>query len=145
MEDFCVSWNIRTVPLTWFLRSPVFSRKHMCKSGNRCIPFNQWSKGHLISKENCQAVNSSKKRTNEFVFTTMRCVFVRFFGRNWRYKKTFEFNWPLPKAEIFGRSWSFLIFSLWLPKFYSKYSAFSFVLKMDNYSFYMVLSIFDVN
>ena len=35
-------------------------------------------KGHLISKANCQAVNSSKKRTNEFVFTTMRRVFVRF-------------------------------------------------------------------
>ena len=26
-------------------------------------------KGQLISKANCQAVNSSKKRTNEFVFT----------------------------------------------------------------------------
>ena len=35
------------------------------------------AKGHLISKANCQAVNSSKKRTNEFVFTTMRHVFVR--------------------------------------------------------------------
>ena len=35
-------------------------------------------KGQLISKANCQAVNSSKKRTNEFVFTTMRRVFVRF-------------------------------------------------------------------
>ena len=36
-------------------------------------------KGQLILKENCQAVNSSKKRTNEFIFTTMRRVFVRFF------------------------------------------------------------------
>ena len=35
-------------------------------------------KGQLISKANCQAMNSSKKRTNEFVFTTMQCVFVRF-------------------------------------------------------------------
>ena len=35
-------------------------------------------KGHLISKANCQAVNSSKKQTNEFVFTTMRRDFVRF-------------------------------------------------------------------
>ena len=35
-------------------------------------------KGQLISKANCQVVNSSKKRTNEFVFTTMRRVFVRF-------------------------------------------------------------------
>ena len=35
-------------------------------------------KGQLISKANCQAVNSSKKRTNEIVFSTMRRVFVRF-------------------------------------------------------------------
>ena len=36
-------------------------------------------KGQLISKANCQAVSSSKKQTNEFVFTTMRSVFVCFF------------------------------------------------------------------
>ena len=36
------------------------------------------SKGQLISKANCQAVNSSKKLMNELVFTTMRRVFVRF-------------------------------------------------------------------
>ena len=35
-------------------------------------------KGQLISKAKCQAVNSSKKRTNEFDFTTKRLVFVRF-------------------------------------------------------------------
>jgi hypothetical protein len=35
-------------------------------------------KGQLVLKANCQAVNSSKKRTNEFIFTTMRGVFVRF-------------------------------------------------------------------
>ena len=36
------------------------------------------TKGQLISKANGQAVNSSKKRTNEFVFTSMGRVFVRF-------------------------------------------------------------------
>ena len=36
------------------------------------------AKGWLISKANCQAVNSSKKQTNEFIFTTMRRVFIRF-------------------------------------------------------------------
>ena len=36
------------------------------------------AKGQIISKANCQAVDSSKKQTNEFVFTTMRCVFVCF-------------------------------------------------------------------
>ena len=35
-------------------------------------------KGQLISKANCQAVNSSKKRINDFIFTTMRRVFVWF-------------------------------------------------------------------
>ena len=44
-------------------------------------------KGQVISKANCQDVNSSKKRTNEFVFTTMQRVFVPFFGRNWRHQK----------------------------------------------------------
>jgi hypothetical protein len=35
-------------------------------------------KGQLISKANCQVVNFSKKRMNEFIFTTMRRVVVRF-------------------------------------------------------------------
>ena len=52
----------------------------------------------------------------------------------------------LPKAEIFGRSRSFLLFGLRLslPKFYSKYSAFGFVLKMGHYPFFSsFFSIFD--
>ena len=48
------------------------------------------SKGQLISKANCQAVNSSKKRTNEFGFTTMRRVFVRFCEEIEDTKKTFQ-------------------------------------------------------
>ena len=48
------------------------------------------SKGQLISKANCQAVNSSKKRTNEFVFTTMRRVFVRFLEEIEDSKKAFR-------------------------------------------------------
>ena len=40
------------------------------------------TKGHLISKTNCQAKDSPKKRTNEFVFTTVRRVFVRFLGES---------------------------------------------------------------
>ena len=39
-------------------------------------------KGQLISKANCQAVNSSKKRTNEFVFYYYATCFCSFFGRN---------------------------------------------------------------
>ena len=48
------------------------------------------AKGQLISKANCQAVNSSKKRTNEFVFTTMRRVFVCFLEEIEDSKKTFR-------------------------------------------------------
>ena len=47
-------------------------------------------KGQLISKANCQAEDSSKKRTNEFVFTSMRRVFVRFFEESSARKKTFR-------------------------------------------------------
>ena len=48
------------------------------------------SKGQLISKANCQAVNSSKKRMNEFVFTSMRRVFVRFLEEIEDSEKTFR-------------------------------------------------------
>ena len=48
------------------------------------------AKGQIISKANCQAVNSSKKRTNEFVLTTMRRVFIRFLEEIEDTKKTFR-------------------------------------------------------
>ena len=48
------------------------------------------SKGKLILKASCQAEDSSKNRTNEFVFTGMRHVFVRFFWRILGQKKTFR-------------------------------------------------------
>ena len=36
------------------------------------------TKGQLILKANCQAEDSSKKRTNEFLFTSMQHVFIHF-------------------------------------------------------------------
>ena len=48
------------------------------------------SKGQLISKADYQAKDSSKKRTNEFVFTSMRRVFVHFFEESLARKKTFR-------------------------------------------------------
>jgi hypothetical protein len=48
------------------------------------------AKGQLISKANCQAVNSSKKLTNEFVFTNMRHVLVRFLEEIEDTKKAFR-------------------------------------------------------
>ena len=47
-------------------------------------------KGQLISKANFQAMNSSKKRTNEFLFTSMRCVFVCFLEEIEDSKKAFR-------------------------------------------------------
>ena len=47
-------------------------------------------KGQLISKRNGQAEDSPKKRTNEFVFTSMRRVFVRFLGESSARKKSFR-------------------------------------------------------
>ena len=46
-------------------------------------------KGQLISKANGQAKDSSKKRTNEFVFTSMRRVFVCFLEESSARKKRF--------------------------------------------------------
>ena len=47
-------------------------------------------KGQLISKKIVKAEDSSKKRTNEFVFTSMRRVFVRFFEEFSARKNRFE-------------------------------------------------------
>ena len=52
--------------------------------------FSADAEGQLISKANCQAQDSPKKRTNEFVFTSMRHVFVRFLGESLARKKRFE-------------------------------------------------------
>ena len=55
----------------------------------RCLS----AKGQLISKGNCQVVNSSKKRTNEFNFITMiPLVFVRFWKKLKTPKRHFEIN-----------------------------------------------------
>ena len=51
---------------------------------------NIYFKGQLISKANCQAADSSKKRTNEFGFTSMQRVFVRFLEESLARKKHFE-------------------------------------------------------
>ena len=50
----------------------------------------EFSKGQLISKANCQVMNSSKKQTNDFFFTIMRRVFVGFLEEIEVTKKTFR-------------------------------------------------------
>ena len=66
------------------------------------------AKGKVISKANYQAVNSSKKRTNEFIFTTMQHVFVRFLEEIEDTKKTFQnyltfTHFALQYLKIFGQ------------------------------------------
>ena len=53
------------------------------------------TKGQLISKTNCQAVNSSKKQTNEFVFTGMNVFTFVFWKKLKTPKRHFEITWPL--------------------------------------------------
>ena len=65
-------------------------------------PYALFSKGQFISKAICQAEDSSKKRTNEFVFTKMRRVFVHFLEESSARKKRFEIIWPLATAKKAG-------------------------------------------
>ena len=83
----------RILKVSWF-------RKQIVKPW--ILPKNKWicfyyyliffslAKGQLISKANCQPVNSSKKPTNELFFTTMRRLFVRFLEEIEDTKKTFR-------------------------------------------------------
>ena len=79
---YCFSLFYFYLPLTnWRDRKKkVFTlNKHIALS----FPsFSSSYKGQLISKANWQAEDSPKKRTNEFVFTSMRRVFVRFLGES---------------------------------------------------------------
>ena len=55
----------------------------------------------MISNANCQAEDSSEKRTNEFVFTSMQHVFVRFLEESSAWQFAFEINWPLGGLSFF--------------------------------------------
>ena len=66
---------------------------------------NPYTKGQLISKRNSQAEDSPKKRTNEFVFTSMRRVFVRFLGESLARKKSFRDYLTFRKSKTFHPVW----------------------------------------
>ena len=73
--------------------------------------FNQSHKGQLISKANCQAEDSSKKRTNEFVFTSIvwcvknrnylysKIVLVKCSGNNFIFLPVFYLNMCFMKEQ----------------------------------------------
>ena len=64
-------------------------------------------KGQLISKANCQAVDSPKQRMNEFAFFDLKsCYVVKsnalrsfFFGETTAWQFDFEIKWPLVPAH----------------------------------------------
>ena len=99
-EEFRItlSTTVCTVSFDWFLsgwewilnlefcllKLLIFYQKLIWDLG-LTLPHFESFKGQLISKANCQAVNSSKKRTNEFVFTSMRRVFFHFLEAFWNH------------------------------------------------------------
>ena len=62
----------------------------VCESLKLNFLYQDLTKGQLISKANPQVVNSTKKRTNEFIFTTMQRIFIRFMEEIEVNKKTFQ-------------------------------------------------------
>ena len=86
----------------WFL---LFFLKTNEKTNRPEVSYSQEeTKSQLISKANWQVVNSSKKRTNEFIFITMRCVFIRFLEEIEDTKKTFRNYLTFRKMSIFNSS-----------------------------------------
>ena len=72
-------------------RGEIFIIESVEKGGHQFWDSNYIvAKGHLISKANCQAMNPSKKRMNEFVFTSMRRVFICFLEEIEDSKKAFR-------------------------------------------------------
>ena len=66
----CVLWQY------WFRSFKFGGHKNGLDFYLKVNRFKGSFKGHLISKANCQAEDSSKERKNKFVFTSMLCVFV---------------------------------------------------------------------
>ena len=70
------------------------------------VIFNTTSaKGQLVSKANCQAVNSSKKRTNEFVLLLCNVFSFVFWKKLKSPKRHFEIIWPLNQNKV---SWCYI-------------------------------------
>ena len=65
------------------------------------LPF----KGQIISKANYGILNSSKKGTKKFVFTTMRLVFVRFLEEIEDTQKTFQNYLTVNKLPCWTLLW----------------------------------------
>ena len=80
IAKLCIPNTLNTDVIFWRPLSTCWSVLDFWKINLKKSSLTNWIfKGQLISKTKCQAMDSSKKRTNEFVFTSMRRVFVRFF------------------------------------------------------------------
>ena len=83
--QFCVPEHKHTFCITWNIYNFGHTDLHTFDTMLSQI----MAKGQLISKTNCQAEDFSKKRTNEFVFTTMQRFFVCFLEEIEDIKKPF--------------------------------------------------------
>ena len=66
------------------------------------------AKSQLVSKANCQAVDSTKNQTNEFAFFYLKsCYVVKsnafrcFFGESTARRFVYDFNLPLVRRKLF--------------------------------------------
>ena len=75
----------------------------IAKLARRSLISKHVSKGQITSKANCQDRNSSKKQRNEFVFTSMRRIFVCFFEEIEVTKNTF-WNYRTCRAHKSGKN-----------------------------------------
>ena len=87
-QTFCYSANIDQNGLR--IASLCMYKDIKCLGAHIIKSWIKIGKGQITSKANCQDMNYSKKRTNEFVFTTMRRVFVHFVEEIEDTKKTFR-------------------------------------------------------
>ena len=78
----------------------MFRKWQMCYT-------NVWTKGHIEPKAR-RAVDSSKKRTKEFVLFAVKSkkgnktnLFLRFLGEPTVRQSAYRFNWPLEKISLF--------------------------------------------
>ena len=124
-QPFChktiLFWSPRTQNLTQYSSC---SRSYQFALLSRCSRFKSGSKGQTKSKQFFQADVSSKKRTNEFYFTTMKPqvdLFSFVFGGNWRHQKDISKLTDLYQHQFWCSAVSPLyIFSIIQPLFLQK-------------------------
>ena len=81
----------------------IYDAPLQMRSNNGQQPFGKKRvicKGQLISKTNCQGMDSSKKRRNEFVLLLCDVFSFVFWKKLKTPKKPFEITWPLNTSKF---------------------------------------------